>query len=147
MANENNVLAHLVDINQDASEFYSSAAQKVENPNLARTFRELETMHNNVIIVLNRRISENGGEAEIDGTLVGKTAKFFGELMAKVSNDVDETFVVRLEEAEDRCLHSLQDALQEDDLSTETKTLLRTELGTLQRTHDHMKALKMTMKQ
>jgi uncharacterized protein (TIGR02284 family) len=143
---ENAVLNHLVDINRDACDFYSSAATKLEDTNLISTFRELESMHSNVITVLNRRIVENGGEADADGTLVGKGAKVFGELMAKVSSDSDETLISHLEEAEDRCLHSLEDAIEEDEISAETRALLSTELGVLKRTHDHMKSLKEVMR-
>lgn len=143
---ENAVLNHLVDINRDACDFYSSAMTRLEDASLANTFRELESMHSNVITVLNRRIVENGGEADADGTLAGKGARMFGEIMAKMSGDPDETLISYLEEAEDRCLHSLEDAIDEDDISVETRALLSTELGVLKRTHDHMKSLKEIMR-
>lgn len=142
---ENKILNSLVDINLDASDFYKSALQRVKNPRLERSFSDLERLHSSVASDLSRQIRTNGGEPENDGTFTGKTARVFGELLAKVSNDADETLVVRLEEAEDRCLHSMREALDDKHIHAETRALLVSELGTLQRSHDYMKALKDSM--
>lgn len=143
---ENKVLNDLVDINRDASEFYKSALDKVKNPRLERSFSDLERLHSSVASDLSRQIRNNGGVAAEDGTFAGKTARVFGEMLAKVSNDADETLVSRLEEAEDRCLHSMREALDDKNIHAETRALLVSELGTLQRSHDYMKALKDSMK-
>lgn len=144
---ENNVLSELININQDASHFYQSAAQRVENPQLANTFRDLETLHEGVAASLARQVQQNGGSAQDeDGTVSGKAAQWFGELMAKVSNDADETLVAHLEEAEDRCLHHMEDAIKDDAVRTQTKSLLTAELASLRRSHDYMRSLKQFMK-
>ncbi len=143
---ENNELHKLVNINKDACAFYESATKEAKSAEIKQTFRKLEELHQDVIANIQSRIRSNGGKAEADETLVGKTTQFWGELMAKVSNDVDETLVKHLEEAEDRCLHSMQDAIKDDDIRPETKTALQNELQTLRKTHDYMKALKEAMK-
>lgn len=142
---ENRVLTHLVDINQDACDFYSEASKRAESPEISHNFRELESLHQSVVSDLSRCIRENGGDPDADGTFTGKTVQFFGTLMSKLSSDVDETLVNYLEEAEDRCLHSMQDAIDEQKIRPHTKALLVGELSTLQRTHDHMKSLKDSM--
>lgn len=142
---ENRILNELADINRDASSFYKGALERIRNPRLERSFMDLEKLHDSVASDLARQIRMNGGEADVDGTLAGKTAQLFGELLAKVSNDADETLVSRLEEAEDRCLHSMREALDDKHLQPETRALLIGELGTLQRSHDYMKALKDSM--
>ncbi len=142
---ENKIIGQLVDINQDACDFYKSAVSRVNNPRLERSFSDLERLHNSVVLNLTQRIRENGGTPDSEGTLRGKTARLFTEMMAKVSNDVDETLVSHLEEAEDRCLHSMRDALEDRNLQANTRALLVAELGSLQRSHDYMKALKDSM--
>ena len=144
--NENNKLNNLVSINKDASSFYQSAREKVENPQLNSTFQSLEDLHSAVVIDLQNYIRENGGEPENDQTMTGQVSEMWGNLMANMSSDVDETLVSHLEEAEDRCLHSIQDAMQDEDIRPETKTVLTSELNALRKSHDHMKALKDTMK-
>jgi len=144
---ENKILGHLIDINKDACSFYESALEKVENPRYQRSFSDLERLHEGVVIDLSRRLRENGAEMQDnDGTMMGKAAQFFGEIASKVSNDVDETLISRLEEAEDRCLHSMRDALDEGGIRPDTKAFLIEELSTLQKSHDFMKALKESVK-
>jgi uncharacterized protein (TIGR02284 family) len=143
---ENKELSKLVDINKDACEFYESASEKAENPHLKTTFSNLERLHNSVMVNLQTQIRANGGELDADETFMGGARQFFGELVAKVSNDVDEALVTHLEEAEDRCLHSIKDAMESDDITSATKTVLRDEMQTLQKSHDYMKSLKEHMK-
>jgi uncharacterized protein (TIGR02284 family) len=143
---EARVLNHLIDINHDACDFYVSAAEKAENPHLVTTFTHLEQLHRGVVRELRRCIAENGGKSDANGSLTGSAAQFFGELAATISNDTDETLIKHLEEAEDRCLHSLEDAIAKNELRSDVRTLLRTEMATLRKTHDYMKALKDAVK-
>jgi uncharacterized protein (TIGR02284 family) len=142
---ENKLLSNLVDINKDASEFYKAAVDCVENPRLERSFSDLERLHSAVVTDLTQQIRLNGGEPDIDGTIAGKAARIFGEMKAKISSDIDESLVSSLEEAEDRCLHSMREALDDRHMQVHTRALLVNELGTLQRSHDYMKALKDSM--
>lgn len=143
---ENKELAKLININEDASEFYESAQEKVENPQLKSTFKNLEDLHKGVITNLQQQVRANGGDPEADETFTGQAAQLFGNLAAMVSNDTDETLVKHLEEAEDRCLHSMQDAIDSDDVTTTTKTWLMGELSSLRKSHGYMKSLKDCMK-
>tara|TARA_A200000113_G_C8725711_1_gene309882 strand:- start:4 stop:465 length:462 start_codon:yes stop_codon:yes gene_type:complete len=144
---ENKELSKLININEDATEFYRSAQEKAESPSLKSTFKDLESLHKGVILNLQNIVRANGGETKADETMVGNTRQFFGELIAKVSNKPDAAIVTHLEEAEDRCLHSMQSALESSDVSTATKQVLLQEAGTLQKSHDYMKAMKEYLKQ
>lgn len=139
-------LEKLVHINQDACEFYMSAQDKTENPQLKMTFRNLESLHKGIAINLKHHIRTCGGTVEDDETLHGKAQKFWADLMANISNDVDETLVEHLEEAEDRCLYSMKKVINKNDMTADTRILLDNELQTLQKSHDYMKALKECMK-
>lgn len=146
LKDENNELHKLVNINKDACEFYNSAVQEAQSAEIKQTFTKLENLHRQVMGNLQNQIRINGGDPEADETLVGKGAQFWGELMAKVSNDVDTTLVKHLEEAEDRCLHSMEDAMKDDDIRPATKAALQSEMDTLRKAHDYMKALKDALK-
>ena len=139
---ETNELQKLIDINTDACEFYETAQEKADSPELKATFRSLESLHQSIVSDLQTRVIAKAGDKEANETVTGMATRFWGELMASVSNDVDETLVKHLEEAEDRCLHSMQDAIDNDSLLPGTKDLLRKELKTLRKSHDYMKDLK-----
>ena len=143
---ENEELGKLININKDACDFYKSAQEKTKSGAFKRTFQDLESLHRSVIINLKECVRANGGNAEASDTFTGQATQFWGELMVNISNDVDETLVKHLEEAEDRCLHSIEEAIKEDDLTPATKTVLNNELSALQKSHDYMKALKDSLK-
>lgn len=143
---ENKELSKLVNINKDASEFYNKAANDVENDNLRTTLIGLKNLHEDVVTNIQKRIQENGGEADAKETLTGQTAQLWAKLAEAVTNDVDKTLVSQLEEAEDRCLHSIQDIIDDEDVTPATKNFLQSEKQALQKSHDYMKSLKDSMK-
>lgn len=145
---ENKKITNLININQDASTFYyESAKELVESPNLKSTFKDLGDLHKDIASNLETFVKQNGDPSvEADETMVGEMSKFWGKLKAKISNDTDETLIAQLEEAEDRCLHSMQDLMNSDDITAETKLLLQREYTALRKSHDYMKDLKDFMK-
>lgn len=142
---ENKELSTLININEDACEFYEYAQKKAENAHIRKVFSNLETLHKDIVIKLQQQMRAQGGTADAEETLVGQTQKFWGKLMASISNDVDETLVTHLEEAEDRCLHSMEDAIKSENVSPSTRTVLQGELASLRKSHDYMKILKESM--
>ena len=143
---ESQELGKLININKDACEFYHCAQEKAEDPELVRTFGALESLHRHVMDNLQKEIAFTGDDAKAEETVVGQASKLWTNLMTHISNDVDETLVKHLEEAEDRCLHSVQDAMEKESIRPSTKAMLRDELSSLQKSHDYMKALKDCMK-
>lgn len=142
LTQENQELSRLININADACDFYGSAQERAESPEIRQTFRDLEDLHRNVILNLQEQVRANGGEAEPDETLTGKAQQLWAELMTTMSSDVDETLVSYLEQAEDRCLHSMENVLIGDKILPTTRFALQEELRTLRRSHDYMKSLK-----
>lgn len=143
------ILKNLIDMNIDAVEFYQLAESKAEDPELKRNFAQLSKIHDQTKSALQRRMQTEGAgpdEVEASTTVRGKAEKMFGNLLATLSSDVDAALISRLEEAEDRCLHSMDDAIKNKSLTPATQALLEKELGNLQTTHDFMRSLKISAK-
>ncbi len=143
---ENKELLKLASINKDAREFYETAQEETKSSSMKSTFGDLEMLHADIAARLQSCVMANGGDPDADETVVGQMREMFAVLMTKISNDVDETLVTHLEEAEDRCLHSMQDAIQSPNVSPDTKIILQGELTALSKSHDYMKALKDDLK-
>lgn len=144
---ENRALQSLINVNEDAAEFYETAQEKVEDKTMISTFKSLEGLHESVITNLQGILKANGeDDVEADETITGSAREMFATLMAKVSNDPDALLVTHLEEAEDRCLHYIKDAMENEDISPATKAALQGELTALQKSHDYVKSLKDQMK-
>lgn len=138
----------LININKDAAEFYSSAQKKVESIKLKNTFKDLEQLHESTITRLKSIVAQKSNEAykkTAEETIMGTTKRLFGELAAELSGNPNATLIKRLEEAEDRCLHSMEEVMNENKTTAQTRGLLQIELQKLQKSHDHMKFLKDTI--
>lgn len=141
---EIHALKELVDINLNACQFYETARAYVENPQLGKTFANLEALHNNVVSTLQNQIRKKGGT---DATVAAAplndcVTEFWGGMSANGSENIDFHVICHLEEAEESCLMLMEDALDNDDISTPTKEVLSDNLLSLQKSHAYMKALK-----
>ncbi len=141
---QNKVLNHLIEVCEDAREFYHDAAEQAENPAIKKTFKNMETVRENIVSDLRSRVMLEGGKPDESGTVSGKTAQFFSQLKAGIAN-TDEALVSALEEAEDKALEEFHEAMAKN-LPSDTISFLDRQEKLLRRTHDHMKELKDTLK-
>jgi uncharacterized protein (TIGR02284 family) len=132
----------IININEDACEFYKSAQEKTDNPDMKKIFKNFENLHNEVIVNLQDYVRENGDDPEAENTFTGQVSEMWGRMKATLSNDVDESLIASLEEAEDRCIHSIDEAIQDGNVSPSARAALKREQGNLHKSHDYMKIMK-----
>jgi uncharacterized protein (TIGR02284 family) len=134
---------HIININKDAVEFYTSAQEKVNDQSLRKTFGELKDLHIKTIHKLQGALRAQDATAatKSEETLIGTGQRLFGELASKLSSTPNKTLINRLEEAEDRCLHSMEEASTKD-FPQDIQRVLIDELANMRKSHDHMKQLK-----
>ena len=143
MSNPEKKIQNLIDICEDAREFYTDATEQTKDPEMKRLFRTMADIRKGVIIDLRAHMRQNNMEIKAPSeTVMGQVNKFLGENIAKWSDNTDTKLIAYLEEAEDRCLHSFQDLANDNDIDSDTRFLVKQELTTLQKTHDYMKELK-----
>lgn len=140
-------IQNLINICEDAREFYTDAIDQTNDSEMKQLFRNMADIRKSVIVDLRAHMRQHNMKIEEPSeTVMGQVNKFLGENIAKWSDNADNALVTYLEEAEDRCLHSFQDVSNDNDIPNETRILIKKELETLQKTHDYMKELKDTMK-
>lgn len=148
-SHENKELGKLIDINEDACAFYKSALQKTQSSQIKEAFQDLEIMHKEVVVDLQNYVRNNNADfeyTEAAQTMVGQAQKFWGELMANASREVDETLISHLQKAEERCFHSVEDVLDSEDISEPAKNLLQNQKSVLQKSHGYIQSLKESVK-
>lgn len=141
---ESKELSKLIDVNEDACEFYDTACGKVSDRHLKSTFLNLKAVHKGIVVNLQTYLNSrpNTGDTAANQTMIGQAKQLWGEIAARIGSHTDEIFVTHLEEAEDRCLHTMEDALESEDMNPDVKRFLGQELATLKEAHDYVKLLK-----
>lgn len=143
MSNPEKKLQNLINICEDAREFYTDATDQTNDPEMKRLFRTMADIRKSVIIDLRAHMRKKGMDVEQPSeTLMGQANKFLGENIARWSDNTDTALIAYLEEAEDRCIHSFEDVSNDNDIDESTRLIVADELKTLQKTHDYMKELK-----
>lgn len=142
MSHDNKEICKVININKDACEFYQEAQNTVKNLDTREIFKNYEELHRDVMTDLQSYVRKNANEAEADTTLMGEIQELWGKARASMTSNVDESLITSLEEAEDRCIHSLKDAISNDNLSAEARIVLKKQEEKLQKSHDYMKMMK-----
>ncbi len=144
---ESKELSKLININEDACEFYDTACQKVQSRNLKSTFLNLKAVHKGIVVNLQTYLNSrpHSGNPSATQTMIGQAKQLWGEVSATIGQDTDEIFVSHLEEAEDRCLNTMADAIDNEGISPDVRRFLGQELGTLKEAHDFVHLLRMSL--
>jgi len=141
MTDNAHLLSEIVQAARDGAEFYDAAANEVTNPQLRDTFRRFAEAKRTLIAALSGRLEMMGAEVPQSGTVRGALRKAYADLRASVSRHEDRIYVAQLEEAEDRLLAQVEDAVAQTD-NAEIRSQLQAHLPGVRACHDEIRRLK-----
>lgn len=138
-------LNDLIEIARDGSEFYTEAAGKVDNPELASLFNRMADHKREIVSGLAAEVAAIGGEPAERGTMAGSMRQAYGNLRAALGNR-DYAYVAELEELEDRLLDAFRDTIEDPDCPPAAKAAAQQFLPQVVECHDIMRNRKMVLK-
>lgn len=116
-------LQTLTDTAVDSALGYEAAAEKAKNPGLKQTLREQAAKRRETVRMLNGEIVRLGGERRERGSTMGAAHRAFTSL-ADAFQDSNKAAVERVEEGEDYIEKKFRQALDNADLTPETRTVV-----------------------
>ena len=116
-------LQTLTDTAVDSALGYEAAAEKAKNPGLKQTLREQAAKRRETVRMLNDEIVRLGGERRERGSTMGAAHRAFTSL-ADAFQDSNKAAVERVEEGEDYIEKKFRQALDNADLTPETRTVV-----------------------
>lgn len=137
-------LNELIEVTRDSAQFYTDAAQKVDNPQLKTLFSGMAASKNGLVGAMSSDVRQEGATPAKDGTFRGSMHKVYGDIRAKFG-DSDYAYVSQLEESEDHMLHAFNDVLQDKDAPEPVKGAVRSHLPKVQQHHAEMRDRKWAM--
>jgi uncharacterized protein (TIGR02284 family) len=138
-------LNDLIEIARDGQEFYTEAAGKVEDAELAALFTRIAGVKNEIVRSLSATVVAAGGKPADHGTFVGSMQQFYGKVRATLG-DKQYGYVAELEESEDRLLKAFKDTLTDADTSPAARQEVQRLLPQVQEGHAVMRDRKHAMK-
>ncbi|MES2339762.1 MAG: PA2169 family four-helix-bundle protein [Pseudomonadota bacterium] len=129
----------------DSVDGYTEAAKDSENARFAAMFTARAQERRSVASDLQGEVSRLGGNPEDDGTILAGAHRVFLDLKAAVTGRDDKAIVNEVERGEDHIKAKFEDAMQDGDLSPETKSAIGAAWGSVKAGHDEMRDLKHSM--
>ena len=126
----------------DSVDGYRTSANDVENPRFAELFTSRASERSSVAEQLRAEVRRLGGNPEDDGTVLAAGHRAFVNLKSAVSGRDDQAIVNEVERGEDHIKAKFEEALKDDNLSPQCRTLVETAFGSVKAGHDEMSNLK-----
>lgn len=138
-------LNDLIAIARDGQEFYTEAAQKVEDTELSALFTRIAGVKGDIVAKLGATVQAAGGEPGRHGTMVGNMQQLYGKVRATFG-DTQYGYVAELEESEDRLLKAFKETIDDQDTPPDARAAAQGLLPQVKDCHDTMRDRKLAMK-
>jgi uncharacterized protein (TIGR02284 family) len=135
----NTLIATLI----DSVTGYEDAAANLEGSSrLQQLFRERASERSGIVEELRTVVRRLGGNAEDDGSFLGKAHQRFLDLKAAVAGRDEKAIINEVERGEDYLKEKFETALEHGDLSGESRAVVERAYQSVRSGHDQMSALK-----
>jgi uncharacterized protein (TIGR02284 family) len=134
----NTLIATLI----DSVTGYEDAAANSEGGRFQEMFRTRASERNRVVEDLRAEVRRLGGNAEDDGSFLGKTHQRFLDLKAAITGRDDKAIINEVERGEDYLKEKFETALSSGNLSGETRAAVERAYQSVREGHDQVRDLK-----
>ena len=121
---------------------YEDSAKNVENERFREIFRERANERQQVVQALREEVRRLGGNAEDDGSFLGKAHQRFEDLKAAVTGRDEKAIINEVERGEDYLKAKFEAALDSEELTGESRTVVQTAYQSVRSGHDQISQLK-----
>lgn len=147
MENQENtvqVLNDLIEINNDRADGFDKAAEdlKDENIDLKAVFGKMSSESRANVTELAGLVGRNGNDPDTGNTILGSLHRAWIDIKSTFGGDDRHSILAECEKGEDAIKKAYKDALQENDLGEDVRTILLKQQDGIQVSHDAIKALR-----
>ena len=141
-SDEISTLNTLIATTIDSVTGYENSAKDIDNQRFAQIFRERASERQQVLEELRNEVRRLGGNAEDDGSFLGKAHQRFEDLKAAVTGQDEKSIINEVERGEDYLKEKFETALNSDTLSGESRSVVERCYQSVRSGHDQMSQLK-----
>lgn len=135
-------LNDLIKTTIDSVDGYRSAGEDADNSQFQSIFFARANERQEVTDRLQQHVRTLGGDPTDDGSIVAGAHRAFMNLRDAVTGTDDKAVIAEVERGEDHIKAKFEDALKDDDLGTETRSLISQCFQSVKSGHDQMSELK-----
>jgi uncharacterized protein (TIGR02284 family) len=136
------ILNSLIETTLDSADGYNQAASNAKNPQYKDMFSRWASDRRQVVTELQSEVRSLGGNPEDDGSILAAGHRTFLRLRDTVTRADDTSVVDEVERGEDFIKAKYEEALEDDDLSSEVRDAVARAYGSVKTGHDQARDLK-----
>ena len=121
---------------------YEDSAQNIDNERFREIFRERANERQQIVEQLRAEVRRLGGNAEDEGSFMGKAHQRFEDLKAAVTGRDEQAIINEVERGEDYLKDKFETALDSDTLSGESRSVVEQAYQSVRSGHDQISQLK-----
>ena len=121
---------------------YEDSAKNIDNERFREIFRQRANERQEVVENLRAEVRRLGGNPEDDGSFMGKAHQRFEDLKAAVTGRDEKAIINEVERGEDYLKGKFEAALNDGDLSGESRSVVQSCYQSVREGHDQMSSLK-----
>ncbi len=119
------VLNSLIETTIDSVDGYRRSAQEATNSRFSSAFLERASEREQIVAKLRDEVRRHGGTPEDDGSVLAAAHRAFLSLRDKVTGSDDKAIIAEVDHGESYLNGKWETALKDDQLSTETRSLIQ----------------------
>jgi uncharacterized protein (TIGR02284 family) len=135
-------LNSLIETTLDSADGYAEAAKDAKSQSLTALFRDRSAERRQVASTLQQRVLLLGAEPEKDGTVLASAHRMFVNLRASLTSNDNKAVVDEVERGEDHIKAKFEDAMEDKDVSPDTKAVITDVYTSVRNGHDQMRDIK-----
>ena len=141
-SSEISTLNTLIATTIDSITGYEDSAQNIDNERFREIFRQRANERQEVVESLRAEVRRLGGNPEDDGSFMGKAHQRFEDLKAAVTGRDEKAIIKEVERGEDYLKEKFETALNSDELTGESRSVVERCFQSVRAGHDQMSQLK-----
>jgi uncharacterized protein (TIGR02284 family) len=144
-AHDVKVLNTLIKTTIDSARGFADAAEEDQHSQHSQFFSQMADERSRCVLQMQAQVAALGGEPEDSSSFAAAAHRGYMDLKQAVMGNSDEAIVEEVERGEDYIKAKYETALQDGELSPETRQVIQQAYQSVQRGHDRASAMKHQM--
>ena len=132
-------LNDLIETCRDGQNGFKEAAENVKNPELKSFFNQISLDRARFVGELQQEVRRFGGDPENTGSTAAAMHRVWIDIKGTFTGKSDESILSECERGEDSAVDAYKDALKDENLPGDVRTLVDRQFRSVKETHDRVK--------
>ncbi|HVG19688.1 MAG TPA: PA2169 family four-helix-bundle protein [Blastocatellia bacterium] len=144
MDNDNviSTLNNLIETCRDGQNGFKEASENVESPELKKFFNEIVLERSQFAGELQQEVQRLGGDPENTGSTAGAIHRAWMDIKGSLTGRDDHSILNECESGEDSALNAYRDALKDENLPRNIRSIVERQFNSVQQVHNRVKQLR-----